>query len=69
MASKKTKDTPESKKRIPKFTTHEGHPLTPGESHFIDAYIQSNNGQQSYMEAYPNSNPKNARQNAERKTA
>lgn len=50
--------------RTPKFTTHDGHPLTPGEAHFIDNYIQSNNGQQSYLDAYPKSNPKNARQNA-----
>ena len=48
------------KTRIPKYTTHDGHQLTPGESHFIDYYLESNNASESYMKAYPNSNPKNA---------
>lgn len=43
------------------FTTHNGHKLTPGEAQFINLYIETNNGQQSYAEAYPNSNPNNAR--------
>ena len=48
----------------PRYTTHTGHKLTPAESKFINNYIESNNGQQSYMDAYPKSNPANARQNA-----
>ena len=46
--------------------TFEGHDLTPAEAVFIEEYIKTSNGRQSYMIAYPNSNPKNAHQNAYR---
>ena len=48
------------------FSTWEGHSLTNAEAKFIDEYIKTSNGQQSYITSYPNSNPKNARQNAQR---
>lgn len=34
-----------------RFSTHEGHPLTPKEAKFIDEYIKTGNGQQSVIEA------------------
>ena len=49
-----------------RYQTHEGHPLTPGEANFINYYIESNNASESYIKAYPSSNPNNARQNAYR---
>ena len=57
---KKTRD------RNAVFQTHDGHKLTPAEAKFIDNYIETNNAQQSYIDAYPNTNPNNARQNAYR---
>ena len=49
------------------FSTHEGHSLTPPEALFIDRYIETGNGRQSYIEAYPNCNPKSAAQLAQKK--
>ena len=48
------------------FSTWEGHSLTNSEAQFIDEYIKTSNGRDSYIKAYPNSNPKNAHQNAYR---
>ena len=56
----------EKKKEVKRFSTHTGHTLTPNEARFIDKYIETSNGRQSYIEAYPNSNEKNAHQNAYR---
>ena len=49
------------------FSTHDGHSLTPPEALFIDRYIETGNGRQSYIEAYPNCNPKSAAQLAQKK--
>ena len=46
--------------------TWDGHPLTEQESNFIEEYCITGNGRQSYIKAYPNSNPSNAAQNANR---
>lgn len=48
------------------FSTHEGHALTPNENAFISKYVETGNGRQSYLESYPNSNPKTAAQMAQR---
>ena len=54
------------KEKVQRFSTNKGHILTPNEARFIDRYIETSNGRQSYIEAYPNSNEKNAHQNAYR---
>ena len=53
-----------TRKKKTVIETWDGHPLTKQEASFIDEYIQTGNGQASYLKAYPKSNPKNARQNA-----
>ena len=54
MAENKGKPGGEKKKKekVPKFSTHTGHPLTPNEAKFIDRYIETGNATQSYTEAY-----------------
>ena len=54
------------KKERTSFATHDGHALTPSEAKFIDEFLKTSNGRQSYITAYPNSNPKIAPQNANR---
>ena len=77
MATKSKKEVPEDnvaekKKTHPKrkkktvLQTWDGHELTSQEAKFIDEYCITGNGMQSYLTAYPNSNPKCARQNASR---
>lgn len=46
--------------------TFDGHELTAQEETFISEYCITGNGRQSYMTAYPNSNPDNASQNSHR---
>lgn len=61
MAENKGKPGGEKKKKekVPKFSTHTGHPLTPNETKFIDEYIQSGNGLQSVVKAgYATKNPR-----------
>ena len=66
-STKKPKNGGEEKKeKVQRFSTHTGHILTPNEARFIDRYIETSNGRQSYIEAYPQSNEKNAHQNAYR---
>ena len=60
------KKTTTKRKKKTVLTTHDGHTLTANEANFIDEYVQNGNGAQSYLTAYPNSNPKCARQNANR---
>ena len=44
---------------VEKILTHDGHPLTPNESKFIDEYIESGNGTQSVIKAgYKSKNPR-----------
>lgn len=59
-----TKKTPRKKKTV--IETWDGHELTKQEATFIDEYCITGNGRQSYLKAYPSSNPKNAQQNAHR---
>ena len=40
------------KEKAKRFSTHTGHPLTPNESKFIDKYVETGNGRQSYIEVY-----------------
>ena len=61
-AQKSTPKVTRKKKTV--IETWDGHPLTKQEASFIDEYIQTGNGQASYLKAYPKSNPKTARQNA-----
>lgn len=46
--------------------TWDGHPLTANESRFIDEYLRTGIGRDAYIKAFPESNPKNAHQNAYR---
>ena len=63
----KQKSAGEKKKTKRKsLTTWDGHPLSAQESNFIDEYCITGNGRQSYMTAYPTSNPNNAHQNSYR---
>lgn len=52
------------RKKKTTILTWDGYPLTAQEAKFIDEYCVTGNGQDSYLKAYPKSNPKNARQNA-----
>lgn len=54
------------RKRTIVSKTYNGHPLTKQEATFIDEYIITGNGLQSYTKAYPKCNPNNAHQNAYR---
>lgn len=52
MAESKTKkDGGGGNKKVSKFSTHTGHPLTPNEARFINRYIETSNGQQSVIDA------------------
>lgn len=62
---KKTTNTTKRKKKTV-IQTHDGHELTAQEERFIQEYVVLGNGRQSYLNAYPNSNPNNAQQNAYR---
>ena len=72
MATKKEKpeNVAEKKKTTRKkktvIQTWDGYELTKQEATFIDEYCITGNGTQSYLKAYPDSNPKCARQNANR---
>ena len=66
VAGAKKIDEKKVRKKKTVINSHDGYPLTANESLFIDEYIQNGNGMQSYLTAYPNSNPKCARQNASR---
>ena len=64
---KKTRNVRTAKKaKRTSFSTWEGHALSPQEAKFIDEYCITGNGRQSYITAYPSSNPNNAHQNAYR---
>ena len=61
-----TNTTPKKKAKRERTSnyTWDGHPLTESESRFIDDYCVNGVARQAYLVAYPNSNPKNAHQNA-----
>ena len=64
---KKTNNNRNAKKaHRESFSTWEGHALTSSEAKFIDEYCVTGNARQSYITAYPNSNPDNAHQNSYR---
>ena len=63
---KKTTNTRTAQKAKRKsFSNWEGHTLTPQEALFIDRYIETGNGRQSALEAYPNVKPSTAAQKAQ----
>ena len=67
VAKKKTTNTRKAEKvHRTSFSTHDGHALTPQEAKFIDEYIQSGNGRQSYIKAYPKASASSAAQLAQR---
>ena len=65
--AKKTTNTRTAKKaHRTSFATHDGHALTANEAKFIDEYIQTGNGRQSYINAYPKASITSAAQLAQR---
>ena len=67
VAKKKTTNTRKAEKvHRTSFSTHDGHALTSQEAKFIDEYIKSGNGRQSYISAYPKASASSAAQLAQR---